>query len=498
MAGYGIGANDMKKCRAVAALIVLFCLLFQGNALALNKYPINYIYVGEKNQKITNSSGHIYIPVTYTVQQVYAVVEDETAAGFNYPDDIFIAGNDEIYVADTGNDRIVRLAQDGSTVAIYTGTSDSRFSGPRGVFVDDNGVIYVADSGNSRIVEMDGSGNLLHEYRKPESELLDSVQEFIPTKVVVGPTGYIYTLVGKDLMAIDRSGRFKGYIGATDLDFDLWYTLLKSVLTDEQVAKLDKRTPPAYNNFMLNNDGLFLAVTNADKDQIRILNSVGTNIYPTGFYGEILSIDSEKNEYIRPRFADVTCDKNGVISALDQESGYIYQYDKEGNILAVFGGKGNNMGYFDMPISIATDSTDCLYVLDATRKNIQKFASTSFMDKIHLASQTYFDGDYTSAEAACQEILSLCADYPLAHRRLGSIYYKSERYDEAKEQYALAEDMDGYSESFAKARHQFVRDHFFLVAMIAGAIIAALAVLTVYSKRHADRVRDRSYDGGRR
>ena len=488
----------MKKCRIAAVLTVLFCLLFQCSALALNKYPINYIYVGEKNQKITNSSGHIYIPVTYTVQQVYAVVDDETSPVFNYPDDIFIDRNDEIYVADTGNDRIVRLGQDGSTKAVYTGASDSRFSGPRGVFVDDDGIIYVADSGNSRIVQMNADGKLLNEYSKPDSELLDSVSEFIPTKVVIGPTGYIYTLVGKDLMAIDRSGRFKGYIGATNLDFDLRYTLLKAVLTDEQVAKLDKRTPPAYNNFMLNNDGLFLAVTNADKDQIRILNSVGTNIYPTGFYGEILSIDSEKNEYIRPRFSDVTCDKNGVVSALDQESGYIYQYDKEGNILAVFGGKGNNMGYFDIPVSIATDSSGCLYVLDATRKNIQKFSATSFMDKIHLASQAYFDGDYANAEAACRDILSLCADYPLAHRRLGSIYYKNGRYDEAKAQYALAEDMDGYSESFSKSRHQFIKEHFLTVVLIGGAAIAALVVLTVLSKRHADRVRDRIYDGNRR
>lgn len=487
----------MKKYRMIFIFILLFCVLFQYGALALNKYPINYIYVGEKNQKLTNSNGHIYIPVTYTVDKVYSHVQHEFDDTFNYPDDIFIDKQDNLYVADGGNNRIVKLGQDGSTLAIYESASDTSFANPRGVYVDDNGVIFVADSGNGRIVEMDQKGNLIKEYFKPESELLESVEEFIPTKVAVGPTGYIYTLVGKDFMSIDKNNQFKGYVGATRLDFDLGYALMKMLLTDEQLAKIDKRTPSAYNNFLLDNEGRFLACTNAEKDQIRIINSVGTNIYASGFYGEILSIDSEKNEYIRPRFVDLTCDRNGVISALDQESGYIYQYDKEGNVLTVFGGKGDNMGYFDIPVSIATDSQGCLYVLDATRKNIQKFKSTSFMDKIHLASQTYFDGDYEEAKAACSEILALCPDYPLAHRRLGAIYYKSEMYEESKEQYKLAEDMQGYSEAFSRARHQFIKEHFFAIVFAAAAGITVLILLIILSKRYADKVRERIYESRR-
>lgn len=61
-----------------------------------------------------------------------------------------------------------------------------------------------------RIVEMDQKGTLIKEYFKPESELLESVEEFIPTKVAIGPTGYIYTLVGKDFMSIDKNNQFKG------------------------------------------------------------------------------------------------------------------------------------------------------------------------------------------------------------------------------------------------------------------------------------------------
>lgn len=198
-----------------------------------------------------------------------------------------------------------------------------------------------------------------------------------------------------------------------------------------------------------------------------------------------------------PRFVDLTCDRNGVISALDQESGYIYQYDKEGNVLTVFGGKGDNMGYFDIPVSIATDSQGCLYVLDATRKNIQKFKSTSFMDKIHLASQTYFDGNYEEAKTACNEILTLCPDYPLAHRRLGSIYYKSEMYEESKEQYKLAEDMQGYSEAFSKSRHQFIKDHFFVIVFATAACMTVLIFLIILSKRYADKIRERIYESRR-
>ncbi len=82
---------------------------------------------------------------------------------FNNPGQIFVDPAGRIYVADTANNRIVRMDNingDGFIVCT-TGSTGGTFSAPTGVCVDGNGNIYVADSGNNRIVMMSsifGSG----------------------------------------------------------------------------------------------------------------------------------------------------------------------------------------------------------------------------------------------------------------------------------------------------------------------------------------------------
>ena len=482
-----------KKLISLFSVLLICCVLFQSTAFAVTKYPMNYIYVDGKNESISDSSGRIYIPITYSVNTAFSYIEDPGATSFNNPDDLFIDAKDNIYVADTGNNRIVKLSPDGETLAIYYDASGSPFVEPRGVFVSEDETIYIADSGNGRIVKMDQQGTLLEEYGKPESELLENLQSFDPSKIAVGPTGYMYILVGKEFMSIDMNNQFKGYIGSTELDFSLSQLLINMFATKEQKKKMDKRNPPSYNNFMIDSEGRFVACSSAKKDQIRIINSVGRNIYEKGFYGEILDIDDTTNEYVYPMFIDLPSDQNGVISALDQRSGHIYQYDQEGNLLTVFAGLGDNKGYFEKPVSIAADSEGNLFVLDAVRNNIQKFQSTTFMDKIHEASQLYFDGKYDESLGLWEEIVTINADYPLARRRIGAIYYKEKDYERSKDEYKLADDMEGYSEAFSKYRHEFVRNHFVVTILIAAAVIAVLVILVILAKKYADRVRDKIY-----
>ncbi len=48
----------------------------------------------------------------------------------------------------------------------------------------------------------------------------------------------------------------------------------------------------------------------------------------------------------RDAFVDITVDKKGFITALDQTNGELYQYDKLGNLIFIFGGIGNQDGLF--------------------------------------------------------------------------------------------------------------------------------------------------------
>ncbi|HUB09203.1 MAG TPA: hypothetical protein VMB50_19510 [Myxococcales bacterium] len=101
-----------------------------------------------------------------TVYDGGAVVVYCLPAEFAYPYGVAVDGADDVYVADTHDDVIRRIAPDGGLTTLAgvfgdagyeDGPNDAaRFSGPIGVAVDDAGTtVYVSDPGNSRIREVD-------------------------------------------------------------------------------------------------------------------------------------------------------------------------------------------------------------------------------------------------------------------------------------------------------------------------------------------------------
>jgi sugar lactone lactonase YvrE len=77
---------------------------------------------------------------------------------FSAPYGVALDAAGKIYVSDGGNCRIVRM--DNMTGLNWTsygtcGAGAGQFSNPQGLWVDSNGKIYVADAGNNRIVRMD-------------------------------------------------------------------------------------------------------------------------------------------------------------------------------------------------------------------------------------------------------------------------------------------------------------------------------------------------------
>jgi uncharacterized protein (TIGR03437 family) len=89
-----------------------------------------------------------------------------TSAQFNQPEGVAVDTNGNVYVADTGNNRIREIS--GGIITTLAGTGVAGFSGdsgaaasaqlnqPKGVAVDTNGNVYIADTGNNRIREITG------------------------------------------------------------------------------------------------------------------------------------------------------------------------------------------------------------------------------------------------------------------------------------------------------------------------------------------------------
>ncbi len=91
------------------------------------------------------------------------------AAAFNTPSGIALDKQGNVYVADTGNHAIRKIAADG-TVSTLAGSgvagfadgqgAQAQFNGPVGVAVDDAGVVYVADTYNDRIRKIAPDGTV--------------------------------------------------------------------------------------------------------------------------------------------------------------------------------------------------------------------------------------------------------------------------------------------------------------------------------------------------
>jgi sugar lactone lactonase YvrE len=100
---------------------------------------------------------------------------------FDEPVGATVSPNGEVYVADTGNDRIVELAVS-PTGAISWVRSISGFAAPEGVAVDAAGRIYVAETGADRVAVLDPDGT--------RTGMLGGFNA--PSSVAIGPDGRLY------------------------------------------------------------------------------------------------------------------------------------------------------------------------------------------------------------------------------------------------------------------------------------------------------------------
>ena len=200
----------IKKCMAV---FLLACLTFTFSAHAKTQVEGDYILGDDRGEQLA-------IPTTYECAQVIEYIQGYTPASgdigrLNNPQDIFIDGQNNVYVADTGNNAVLKLDAQGNLLKVITEANGLPIQYPLGVFVDDDGDIFVADNGNARILHLDPDGVYVEEFIAPESELLSqNLATFDPTKVGINSyNGYIYMLIGKQFLTLDALNRFQGLVG---------------------------------------------------------------------------------------------------------------------------------------------------------------------------------------------------------------------------------------------------------------------------------------------
>jgi DNA-binding beta-propeller fold protein YncE len=73
---------------------------------------------------------------------------------FRSPSGVALDKDGNVFVADTGNNRIQKFTKDGKYITQIgngVGSADGQLNAPQGVAVDKDGYVYVVDTGNNRI-----------------------------------------------------------------------------------------------------------------------------------------------------------------------------------------------------------------------------------------------------------------------------------------------------------------------------------------------------------
>ena len=123
----------------------------------------------------------------------------KVADGFSWPEDVAVAPDGSVWLADTRNSRLqhwpASLSTTGVTDVGTKGTGMGQFNYIEGLTVDASGNVWVADTNNNRIEECDNpcnaTGSTFHTFGGPTPG--SGVCQFNnPQSVAVGPSGQIY------------------------------------------------------------------------------------------------------------------------------------------------------------------------------------------------------------------------------------------------------------------------------------------------------------------
>jgi tetratricopeptide (TPR) repeat protein len=420
----------------------------------------------------------------------YLLGTDFGIGAFQDPQGLFIREN-RVYLCDSGNNRIVLLlARDDGSFELGAAVSsalidgeESPFNYPTDIFETPKGEIYVADRGNQRVLKLDRDWNCRGLILKPEDETIDAEADFLPVKLVADAAGRVYVLaanVNKGLMEFDNNLAFSAYMGANKAQFNPVDYLWKSISSKAQRATMELFIPTEYNNLCLDPYG-FIYVTNYPTsediasfddpqwlDPVRRLTSSGSDILVRNGYSD--PVGDFRWDLGPSRFIDVTAMENDTYACFDKTRGRIFVYDFQGNILYAFGGLGNREGYFMMPVALDHMGLS-LFALDSRLGALTRFDLTVFGETVNAALDAYRSGRYGDSAAAWEEALKRNSNYDLAYIGLGRAAFLEGNYKKAMDYFKVKRYVTGYGEAFQYYRKEWIERNIWIFLLIIGAAI---------------------------
>ncbi|MCJ7514488.1 MAG: hypothetical protein MUO89_00745 [Dehalococcoidia bacterium] len=241
------------------------------------------------------------------------------------------AGN--VYVADTGNDRIQKFTGTGTFIAKWGTGGD--FMNPWGIDVSSAGYVYVADMTNNRIKKFTSTGTWLATWSPAGSDNLSA-----PYGLCVDALGNVYVADSGNLriQKFDSNGNLLTKWSTTSYPYDVAVDASGNVY-----------------------------VADLGNNSIDKFTSTGTFLTTWGSGG------AGDGQFNSPK--GVAVDSSGNVYVADAGNNRIQKFTSTGVFLSKWGsGPGAGDGQFNNPYTLAATSWGYVYVPDSGNNRVQLFA----------------------------------------------------------------------------------------------------------------------------
>lgn len=403
-------------------------------------------------------------------QDAYLPDKTLTNLGLSTPQDMMFGENDLLYIADTGNRRIMVYNTVSGVVEQLITHPD--FNQPKGVFVSNRG-IYVADSTADTVFWFDINGNYIRQFDRPTTPSYAD-PNYNPNKVVVDNRGnlYIYGEGVKDgIIQLSNTGEFLGYFTSNKVQLSLTQQIYKLLFTEEQFENFASRDPQTFSSLFIDQNSMIYTTTmGTHRNAIKKHNTQGGNIF------------ANSRTYALEDTTDIYVDDQGIIYA-SMQVGTIFVYTADGDFIFNFGASNfvegqinpDISGLFTKLTSLAVDSKGGIWALDDRKNFIQSFVPTEYALKIYQALNLYNSRQYDQSIEIWNEVLTLNQMSVIAHDNIAKTYLQQEKYEEAMYHFELAGNRPGYSEAFWEVRNIGIQSAL-------GTLIIGLVAFLVLSK----------------
>ena len=530
----------MKKIARIIAFMFVLVLLFSTSAFAVTPYDT---YTYSIDGEVLKSPDAYVTDGVAPIDSIAIGIDKLGGVKLNNPTDIESDLNGNIYITDNGNNRLVvlnRFYEWQATIDTFVngdGVEDA-FNGPTSTFAVAEGDykgLYVCDKLNKRIIRFSiDDYSYEHTYKEPQINFADDKGVYTPVSCVVDKHGRMYVAsdgTTEGIIVLTADGEFINFIGAPKVSVSALQAVLQTV--NPFSKKEFTNVPSTYTNLELDNtygdfvygtvkiladdeDEQMAQITSKTPDYspVKLLNAGGVDIMQrTGFFspaGEVAVTDKVVKTSLNKdapsgvsTVLDVTSGPDGVWSVIDSKRSKVYTYDRSGNLLYIFGDKGEQFGQITKAQAITYQTYEIeedvfnangeiigtekvpvtkIIVLDITSVSFTVYRQTEYAEALSTAIKLQNAGEFDEAKGAWEEVLARNNNFDTAYVEMGKVLYRNAKTDgelkQALEYFQNAYDTENYATVFKSIRANVMEKWFIL--LVVGIVAVLFAVVKIF------------------